>query len=236
MHNRGDELQTARRMIATSGGSLGSLKPQLWLLDALYFNTGTFDIVRAQGSHLLIKVREPEFRTITVDAQNLFGHFGGDLEESGFDLERCCTWKIKQTTDTFAGYPVRVLYLTEFYHKRRQDKLVHCWIVATDPSLSLAEIREAAHQRWQIENNTFKRANHLAGTKSFYFKDHRQFFNLLHILLAAMAVYEALICILSSRPLLLKALRVGVKPTWLNIFSQAQEVLRQIKCPFALMV
>ena len=63
-----------------------------------------------------------------------------------------------------------------------------CWIVTTDSELTLEEVREAAHQRWEIENNVFKRISHLAGTKRFYFKDPRQFFNLLHIFLAAVAV------------------------------------------------
>lgn len=231
-HNQGQELNAARGIINLAPTLLGPMCPELWLLDALYFNKNTFKLVRSQNAHLLIKVKEAEYREVTKDAQNLFDHFGGDLERKGFDKERLCNWHIKQTTDTFAGYPVQVIQLTEFYPKRKKDRLVRCWIVTTDFSLSLAEIREAAHQRWQIENNTFKRISHLSGTKRFYFKDHRPFFNLLHIFFAAMAVLHAIIYILSRYPRLFKALRGGVKSTWRNIFSQIKEVLLQIKCPF----
>ena len=38
-HNRGEEQQTARKLMQVAAKVLGKLRPELWLLDALYFNT-----------------------------------------------------------------------------------------------------------------------------------------------------------------------------------------------------
>lgn len=134
--SQGQELNVARRIINLAPTLLGPMCPKLWLLDALYFNKNTFKLIRHQNAHLLIKVKDAEYREVTKDAQNLFEHFGGDLELKGFDTQRLCHLHIKQTTDVFAGHPVQVIQLTEFYPKRTKDRLVHCWIVTTAfPSL-----------------------------------------------------------------------------------------------------
>ncbi len=166
---KGDELATSRKIINDSRKILGPTCPNLWLLDGLYFNKNTFCDVRNQHSHFLIKVEKAHFREVLRDAENLFQHFGGDLEKKGFDSQRLCSWKIEQTTDTFATYPVQIIHLVEFYPKRKKNRHIECWIITTDLSLSVTEIREAAHLRWQIENNVFKRISHLSATKRFYF-------------------------------------------------------------------
>jgi IS4 transposase len=170
---------------------------------------------------------------VTADASNLFQHFGGDQELSGWDSERGCRWKLRQTLDSFAGYAVQVVQLTETYPKRKRNRIVTSWIVTTDLELPLEEVREAAHQRWQIENGVFKRISHLAGTKTFYFKDHRQFFNLLRLFFAAMAVLDCIMSMLRAHTLLFASLRVGIKDTWLNVFFRIEEVLGKLPCAFA---
>jgi len=66
------------------------------------------------------------------------------------------------TTGDFAGYPVQVAHITEYYPKRKKDKHPEAWIVTTDLILSSAELREAAHLRLsKPENNVFKRISHL---------------------------------------------------------------------------
>jgi IS4 transposase len=203
------------------------------LVDALYFNGKTIRIAREQQSHILFKFKDAEYREVSRDAQNLFEHFGGDEEKSGWDNERQCQWKVRKTVDRFAGYPVQVVELSEHYPKRKQRKRERCWIVTTDLELPLEEVREAAHQRWQIENRVFKRISHLSGTKRFYFKDHRQFFNLLHLFFAAVAVLDCIMALLRSHPRLLAALRDGIKGTWRNVFSRIREVLYGLPCAFA---
>ncbi len=234
--NQGQEQRVARMMMQAAPKMLGELRPELWLLDALYFNKNTIAIARRQRSQVLFKFKDADYRTVTADAANLFQHFGGDEELSGWDAQRGCRWKLRKTLDHFAGYPVQVVQLTETYPQRKRNRTVISWIVTTDLELPLEEVREAAHQRWQIENGVFKRISHLAGTKTFYFKDHRQFFNLLRLFFAAMAVLDCILWMLRAHRLLFAALRVGIKDTWHNVFSRIGEVLGELPCAFAALV
>jgi hypothetical protein len=210
-HNQGQEQLVARKMMQAAAKVLGKLRPELWLLDALYF-------------------------TVTADAANLFQHFGGDEELTGWDTERGCRWKLRKTLDSFAAYPVQVVQLTETYPKRKRNRTVISWIVTTHLELPLEEVREAAHQRWQIENGVFKRISHLAGTKTFYFKDHWQFFNLLRLFFAAVAVLDCILWMLRGHRLLFAALRLGIKDTWRNVFSRIGEVLGELPYAFGALV
>ena len=232
--SQGEELEVARQMMREAPRLLGEAAPQLWLLDGLYFNVNTVRIAREQRAHVLFKFKQAEFRTVSRDAQNLFEHFGGDEEQQGWDGQRMCSWKVRKTLDRFGGYPVQVVELLEYYPKAKKgQRRKRCWIVSTALDLSLEEIREAAHQRWTIENDVFKRMNHLAGTKRFYFKDAKRFLTLLHFLFAAMALLDSIMVMLRDHPRVFAALRAGIKPTWLNVFSQMQEVVYGIPRAFA---
>jgi hypothetical protein len=79
----------------------------------------------------------------------------------------------------------------------------------------------------------FKRISHLAGTKRFYFKDPRQFFNLLHLFFAAAAVLDCIIALLRAHQRLFAALRGGIKDSWRNVFSRIREALYELPCAFA---
>lgn len=231
--SQGEELVVARRMMGDAVRELGPQRPELWLLDALYFNMNTIKIAREQKAHVLFKFKQADFRSVTADAQNLFQHFGGDEEATGWDEQRGCRWRMRKTLDDFGGYPVQVAELTEHYPKRTRDTTVTCWIVSTELDLSLEELREAAHQRWQIENGIFKRISHLAGTKRFYFKDPRQFFNLLRLFYAAMAVLDSIMVGLREHPRLFAALKLGMKATWRNVLSRLVEVLYALPAAFS---
>jgi hypothetical protein len=234
--NHGQEQLVARQMMKAAPKVLGKQRPELWLLDALYFNKNTIAIAFRQKTQVLFKFKDADYRTVTADADNLFQHFGGDEEASGWDAERGCRWKLRKTLDRFADYPVQVVELIETYPKRKRDRTVISWIVTTDLQLPLEEVREAAHQRWQIENGVFKRISHLAGTKTFYFKDHRQFFNLLRLFFAAMAVLDYIMWLLRAHRLVFAALRRGIKDTWRNVFSRLLEVLGELPCAFETLV
>ena len=231
-HNQGQEQVVARKMMRAAAKLLGRLRPELWLLDALYFNVNTIAIARRLGSQVLFKFKDADYRSVTADAANLFQYFGGDEELTGWDAQRQCRWKLRKTLDRFAQYPVQVVQLTETYPKRKRNRTVISWIVTTELGLPLEEVREAAHQRWQIENGIFKRISHLAGTKTFYFKDHRQFFNLLRLFFAAMAVLDCILWMLRAHQRVFAALRLGIKDTWRNLFSQIIEVLELLPCAF----
>jgi len=233
--SQGKEQAVARTLMAKASKLLGKLRPELWLLDALYFNLNTIRLALREGAQVLFKFQKAELRTVTMDAQNLFAHFGGDEEAAGWDSGRQCQWKVRKTLDAFEGIPVQVVELTEYYPKRKGRKHEHCWIVSTELRLSMEEIREAAHQRWQIENNVFKRVSHLSGTKRFYFRDHRQFFNLLRLFLTAVAVLDYILVLLRDRQLLYAAVRDGIKETWRNVFSRIREALAELPCAFELL-
>ena len=183
---------------------------------------------------MLFKFKDADYRTVTADAPNLFQHFGGDEELTRLGCPTRLPLEAPQDPRPLRlAIRCRWCKLTEHYPKRKRNRTVTCWIVTTDMELPLEEVREAAHQRWQIENGIFKRISHLAGTKTFYFKDHRQFFNLLRLFFAAMAVLDCIMWMLRAHSLLFAALRVGIKDTWRNVFSRIDEVLGELPCAFA---
>ncbi|MBT3276132.1 MAG: hypothetical protein HN368_23490 [Spirochaetales bacterium] len=229
-HRRGKELPVALDVIDEAYKHLGSCFPDLILCDSLYFNGNMFRKVRGAGAHILIKSSNPEFRAVLQEAQFLFEHdvVEGVETDSGYDSERLWHWSMKKTSGEFAGYPIQIAHLVENYSKRTTDALAESWIVSTDFSLSSLSLREAAHLRWHIENNVFKRISHLAGTKRFYFKDPRRFYSMLRFFCAALAAFDAYISMVRHSPREFKLLLDGIKPTWKNIFSRLQDQLEDV--------
>lgn len=66
------------------------------------------------------------------------------------------------------------------------------WIVTTDFSLTRRELREAAHVRWSIENNVFKRLSGTVATKRFHFKEQQPFITMLRNVCAAIVASDVL--------------------------------------------
>jgi hypothetical protein len=224
---QGKELPVALELIKEAHERLGNCFPDLILADSLYFCESAFKTVRSNGAHLLIKGSNPEFRAVLQDAQFLFEHdvVSGVQTDSGFDYERFCHWSMKKTSGEFAGYPIQIAHLVEQYPKRTKNALVEGWIVSTDLSLSFLSLREAAHLRWHIENNVFKRISYLAGTKRFYFKDPRRFYSMLRLLFAALAAFDASLCIMRKSEREFKRFMDGAKPTMKNTFSKLADQL-----------
>jgi hypothetical protein len=48
-----------------------------------------------------------------------------------------------------------------------------------------------------------------------------------------MAVLDCIMWMLRAHTLLFAALRLGIKDTWLNVFSRLEEVLGRLPCAFA---
>ncbi len=228
---RGKELPSAKLLLKQAHEKLKDNFPQLFLLDSLYFNKHIFnDILTNYNSHLLIKSEEASFREVLREAKLILDNKDklvtqDIIETKGFDSKRLCSYWIEITSGDFAGYPVRIAHLTEYYPKRKKLQHLECWITTTDFSLLPEEIREAAHLRWHIENNVFKRLSHLTATKRFYFKDSKPFFNMLKLFFAAIALFDILIKILQQDEDLFKSILNGIKLTWKNIFSQIEETL-----------
>ena len=227
---RGKELPTAERLLKAVAAELGSHAPRLWLADALYFTRGFFSLIRNDlQAHLLIKCKDPEFREVLYDAASLFDNQSPSVERisssSDFDEQRWCSWTVERTSGEFANFPVQVVRLTEHYPKRSRNREVVTWIVTTNLGLSCSEIREAAHLRWQIENNVFKRMSHLCGTKRFWSKDPRAYFTMARLFAAAVAAFDAFISIVRTDPSKYNRIMRGAKFTWKNFFSQLDELL-----------
>jgi hypothetical protein len=229
---RGHELKTTQHWLPILQKQLGRCAPQLWLLDPLYFNQSSFQTVRDLKAHLLIMYsphdhKEPDdklFRDVLEDAKRLFAAQSAAIDpvdhSHGLDSQRCCSWSMKKTSAEFAGYPLNIFFLTEDYPKRKKDSHIESWIVTTDLTLDFQEARQAAHLRWQIENNEFKRLSHLAGTKTRYFKDPAAFFAMLRLFCLALTAFDAFFHILSQAADAAKALMQGCKFTWRSAFSQ----------------
>jgi hypothetical protein len=229
---RGYEQTTTQKVLPIIHQTLGPAAPQLWLFDALYFNHTIFRIVGEQNAHLLIKYSPHEndeeesklFRDVLEDAKRLFAANTpaiDPVEQShGFDSNRWCSWSMKKTSAEFAAVPVNISLLVEDYPKKKKNTHTETWIITTDLSLEFEEAREAAHLRWQIENNEFKRLSHLAGTKTYYFKDPRPFFTMLRLFCMALAVFDAFFAILHRNEAASKTLMQGCKFTWKSAFSQ----------------
>ena len=226
-HKRGKELPVAKDMVDRAVNVLGDRFPDLFLLDSLYFNQPFFDCIRSHHAHLLIKSDEPSFREVLMDAKFVFEN-KKDLdvpveEKHGFDPIRVCSWRIETTSGEFAGYPIQIAHLLEDYPKRKKNQHEECWIVTTDLTLLPEEIREAAHLRWHIENNAFKRLSHHTATKRFYFKNPKPFFTILRLFCTAIALLGILLQILKRNEKDFKRILNGIKETWKNVFSQLGE-------------
>jgi len=229
-NGRGNELPVAQRLVKQAATELGSHAPTLWLVDGLYFTRGFFSLIRNDlHAHLLIKCKDPEFRDVLTDARQLFENTSSSIEPiastSGFDTNRWCSWTVEKTSGEFAGFPVQVVRLQEHYPKRSHNHDIVTWIVTTDLCLSCGEIREAAHLRWQIENNVFKRMSHLCGSKRFWFKDQQPYFTMVRLFAASVAAFDAFISILRTDPSRYNRIMKGAKFTWKNFFSQLEELL-----------
>jgi hypothetical protein len=219
---RGMELTEAKTIIQSLVKDLGPSCPELLLFDGLYFASTIFEPVRENGMHILVKCGDPEFRTLFKDAKFLFdaGSLAGDavIRETGYDENRLCTWKMEKTSDTFAGYPVLVVHLVEDYAKDKKNPHRESWIVTSDLSLSLGEIREAAHARWSIENDVFKKLSGLAATKHFRFNDQQAFMTMLMLFCAAVTAFELALQILAQNEKDYKAFLDGMKDTVSGVF------------------
>jgi hypothetical protein len=225
---RGYELTEAKTLIETLPASLGTSCPDLLLFDGLYVATTLFESVLNNGMHLLVKCRDPEFRTIFKDAKFFFD--SGALADTkvirheGYDENRLCSWRMEKTSDTFAGYPVLVAHLVEDYAKDKKNPHRESWIVTSDCSLSWEEIREAAHARWSIENDVFKKLSGLTATKRFRLKDTKAFITMLMLFCAAVAAFELTLQILAHHPKVYKDFLQGMKVTKAGVF------MRMAKC------
>ena len=174
MEERGHERVAAAGIIRSISDVVDErAAPDLLLGDGLYLTASIFRCVRtAPKRHILVKYpasgREKRLMLFSTALLRFSSPLYRDAvtQVSGFDNKRLCEYSLRATVDEFAGYPVRVIHVSERYVKRSvRSAKSSFWIVTTDMNLSAEAAREAAHLRWSIENEGFKTLSHLAGTK-----------------------------------------------------------------------
>ena len=67
---------------------------------------------------------------------------------------------------------------------------------AVNLDMEADEIREAAHWRWQIENNVFKRLNEHCGSKHVRTSELKSFINWLQIIEMGLSLFDFLMLII----------------------------------------
>jgi hypothetical protein len=221
---RGHELTTAKSMIKALPDEQFSRPFDLLLYDFLAFNAPLIKDAREKGLHVLIKGSNPEFRDVLKGALATFDSGQKDFFETytGFDEKRLSAWTMQETNDTFAGYPVRIIRISE---QPAKDQKKESWILTTDFSLSPQEIREASYLRWSIENDVFKKLSAQAGTKRFHSKDAHAFLIMLMLFCASLVAFKLALSILFSWGSEFKSFLGGMKHTLRNLFERLKEAM-----------
>jgi hypothetical protein len=182
---KGKELPTTRKMLERVFHDYGDGFVDLFLLDALYKDKKTINLIDSHKSHVLVKTEETRL-TIIQDADGLFTHWGdhpGVEHMKGFDVDRMCQyelWSCGSFEHPGVGKTMKVAHVKEDYIK--EDRHEDFWVLCTDESLSGLQMRELGHIRWRIENNGFKALDAQTNCDHVYTHDAHTFEALMLIL------------------------------------------------------
>jgi hypothetical protein len=172
MKNQGKELPTAKMLLKRLVTRFGEDLVDLLLLDGLYVAKDFIKYSLSVGIDVLIKTQEEDL-LILQDAMGLLMHpdatrFGVAIDE-GMDQDRLRTYEIRALDGFFlkgVDTPFKVAYVQE---QEIKTGIKHVfWVLTTRQDLGPDQMRQLAHQRWQVENNGFKALNHLVHTKHQY--------------------------------------------------------------------
>jgi hypothetical protein len=156
---KGKELPTTRTLLQRAFQEYGEGFVDMFLLDGLYKDRKTINLILSKGSHVLTKTTETRLNIIK-DANGLFTHwekFPGVEYQKGLDVDRLCEYQV-WSCGNFRLYGVKkdikVAHVVEDYIK--EDRHEDFWVLSDDESLCGLQMREGGHIRWRIENNGFK--------------------------------------------------------------------------------
>jgi hypothetical protein len=182
---KGKELPTTRKMLERVFHDYGDGFVDLFLLDALYKDKKTIDLIDSHKSHVLVKTEETRL-TIIQDAHGLFTHWGdhpGVEHIKDFDVDRMCEyelWSCGSFEHPGVGKTMKVAHVKEDYIK--EDRHEDFWVLCTDESLCGLQMRELGHIRWRIENNGFKALDEQTNCDHVYTHDAHTFLALMLML------------------------------------------------------
>jgi hypothetical protein len=182
---KGKELPTTRKMLERVFHDYGDGFVDLFLLDALYKDKKTINLILSHQSHVLIKTEETRL-CIIQDADGLFTHWGdhpGVEHIKDLDTNRMCQYELWSCGDfhhSGVDKTMKVTHVKEDYIK--EDRHEDFWVLCTDECLSGLQTRELGHMRWWIENNGFKALDEQTNCDHVYTHDAHTFLALMLML------------------------------------------------------
>jgi hypothetical protein len=182
---KGKELPTTRTMLERVFREYGDGFVELFLLDGLYKDKKSINLVLSHGSHVLIKTEETRLNIIK-DADGLFSCWRDypDVEYyESLDINRLCqyqVWACGNFEHSGVDKLMKVAHVKESYIK--EDRQEDFWVLTTDGSLSGLQMREGGHIRWRIENNGFKAFDAQTNCDHVYTHDEHTFLALMLVL------------------------------------------------------
>ena len=168
---QGHELETTRSLLSEGYQVYGRGWLNYVVADGLYMTEEDFRTsFNEWGHHLVVKTTEETLEVIQ-DARGLFFGPGGPVEGvdvvRGFDEARGEEYEIIGCGGfVWHGLRLKVAYVREKAVKPREGRQEEpFWVVTTDETLSLEDMRFVAHRRWHVENEGFRMLNQLVSSK-----------------------------------------------------------------------
>jgi len=168
---QGHELETTRELLTEAVEAYGPGWVDYVVADGLYMTKDDFGkSLEEWGHHLVVKTTEETLEVIQ-DARGLFFGPSGPAEGvevvRGFDEERGEEYEIIGCGGfQWYGLRLKVAHVREKAVKPRQGRGDEAfWVVTTDETLSLEDMRFVAHRRWHVENEGFRTLNQLVSSK-----------------------------------------------------------------------
>jgi hypothetical protein len=168
---RGHELETTRALLSRAAEVYGRGWLEYAVADGLYMTEEDFRrSLNEWGHHMELKTTEETQQEIQ-DARGLF--FGaatlpeGVEVAKGFDAVRGEQYEVIGCAGfQWRGLKLKVAYVREKAVKPRKGREEEAfWVLTTDETLSLEDMRFVAHRRWHVENEGFRTLNQLVASK-----------------------------------------------------------------------
>lgn len=195
---RGHELEASRTVLKRAFGKLGKGFFGIVAGDGLYVTKEDFQLCLDHGSHLLVKTDE-ETLTVVQDAKHLFhiqnaNKLEGIFQQKGHDLKRDVDYEVMWAEGfQWQGHLLSVAWVQEWALNSKTGvvKRTEFYVLTTATGLTGEDLRELAHLRWEIENNIFKRLNHLIGSKRSWSRNPKVMETLLRIWMIGLTLLGA---------------------------------------------